>query len=50
MPKSRMHGISLNKKREEGRRISAVKDVEKGMRIKDVAKKYDVSVFTCTSG
>ncbi|WP_409349217.1 helix-turn-helix domain-containing protein [Saccharolobus islandicus] len=26
--------------------MSAVKDVEKGMRIKDVAKKYDISVFT----
>ncbi len=46
MPKSRIHGISPNKKQEEERRISAVKDLEKGMRIKDVAKKYDISVFT----
>lgn len=46
MPKSRMHGIRLNKKQEEERRINAVKDVKNGMSIKAVAKKYDVSVFT----
>ena len=46
MPKSRMHGIKLDKKQEEERRINAVNDVKKGMSIKDVAKKYDVSVYT----
>ncbi|ADB88258.1 first ORF in transposon ISC1078 [Saccharolobus islandicus L.D.8.5] len=46
MPKSSMHGIRLNKKQEEERRINAVKDVRNGMSIKEVAKKYDVSIFT----
>jgi len=41
-----MHGIRLNKKQEEERRINAVKDVKNGMSIKDVAKKYNVSIFT----
>jgi len=46
MPKSSTHGIRLNKKQEEERRINAVKDVRNGMSIKEVAKKYDVSIFT----
>ncbi|QXJ28560.1 hypothetical protein J5U23_01429 [Saccharolobus shibatae B12] len=37
MPKSRMHSIRLNKKQEEERRISAIKDVRNGMRVKDVS-------------
>ncbi len=44
--KSSMHGIRLNKKQEEERRINAVKDVSNGISIKDVARKYDVSIFT----
>lgn len=46
MLKSSMHGIRLNKKQEEERRINAVKDVRNGMSIREVAKKYDVSIFT----
>ena len=46
MPKSRMHGVRLNKEQEEERRINAVKDVSNGMSKEEVARKYDVSVFT----
>ncbi len=44
MPESRIHGARLNKEKE--RRINAVKDVIDGMSKEEVARKYDVSLFT----